>query len=65
MTGLTPGQEAFAKSVGTRWGFRLFRLVLLLFLLVFAVGWVVGAVFAVPLLWRHGSDPIVAVFMAG
>lgn len=60
---MTDGGGIFFARQQPGWRFQLLRLGLLFFLLVFAVGWAVGAVFAVLALRRHGNHPTVAVFL--
>jgi hypothetical protein len=58
------GEEALAPPIRPSWRLQLLRLGLLLFLLVFAVPWVVGVVFAVDVLWHHHS-PTTDAFLGG
>jgi len=63
MTRPTAGEEALTRWLHPGWRLQLVRVGVLLFLLVFAVGWGVGAVFAVLVLWRHGNHPAVDIFL--
>jgi hypothetical protein len=59
----TFGAQELPKWLRGRWRQELFRFALLIFLVGVVAIWAVGAGFAVTALWRHGSDPLVAVFL--
>ena len=63
MTRPIAGDETLPRWLRPGWRLRALVFGLLLFLLVFAVGWAIGAVFAVRGLMRSGNHPTVAIFL--
>jgi predicted MFS family arabinose efflux permease len=62
MTQPTAGEEPLPAWLRQAWQRRLLLFGLLVFLLIVTAAWAAAAIFALIVVWRHGSNPAVAVF---